>query len=430
LITALPADLEAWLAYIEGLHPATIDMGLDRINEVLARLDAPKTCPLFIVGGTNGKGSTCTMLEAILLSAGYRVGKYLSPHLIRFNERVRVDGREATDAELIAGFAAVERARGDTQLTYFEFTTLAAWVSFAQAKPEALVLEVGLGGRLDAVNAFEPDCSILTNVAMDHMDYLGDTRERIGWEKAHIFRAAKPAICADPEPPQSVLDHAAQIGADLRLLGRDFGFEMLDKQQWLFGGRIDGEVRKRSGLPYPSMRGGNQLFNASACLAALEALRERLPVGAQDIRQGLLRATLPGRFQVLPGRPTVILDVGHNPHAALVLRDNLENMGFHSNTRAVVGMLRDKDMGGVFAALRGRVDAWYVATLDNSRGARASELAEAIESAAAGGTVQQFDSPQAAYLRARSDAGQDDRILVFGSFYTVGDVMQAIAAQT
>ena len=361
------------------------------------------------------------MLEAILLAAGYRVGKYLSPHLVRYNERVRIAGSEAGDEALIAGFRAVEAARANTQLTYFEFTTLAAWVSFSQANLDALILEVGLGGRLDAVNIFDSDCSILNSVAMDHMDYLGDTREKIGWEKAHIFRSSKPAICSEAAPPQSVLDYAEEISADLRLVGRDFGFEASDRQQWLFGSPLG----KRSGLPYPSLRGGNQLFNASACLAALEAMREAFPVSAQDIRQGLLRAELPGRFQVLPGRPSVILDVGHNPHAAKVLADNLSNMGFYKNTFAVVGMLRDKDMRGVFEHLRDRIDHWYVATLDNPRGASANDVARAIGEADAGASVKLFDTPRAAYAAATGAAQQDDRILVFGSFYTVADIMQA-----
>ncbi|HKY01118.1 MAG TPA: bifunctional tetrahydrofolate synthase/dihydrofolate synthase [Burkholderiales bacterium] len=416
-----PQTLADWLEYIEQLHPATIEMGLERVREVYDRLNAPKFCPLFIVGGTNGKGSTCTMLEATLQAAGYRTGKYLSPHLVRYNERVRIDGHDATDEVLITGFRAVEEARSDTQLTYFEFTTLAAWVSFSQAGLDALILEVGLGGRLDAVNIFEPDCSILTSVAMDHMDYLGDTREQIGWEKAHIFRPGKAAICTEPQPPQTVLDYAKEIGTDLQLIGRDFGFEAQDRQQWLFWSRAG----KRSGLPYPCLRGANQLANASACIAALEALRESLPVGAQDIRHGLLQAELPGRFQVLPGRPSVILDVGHNPHAAAVLRENLGNMGFYRRTFAVVGMLRDKDIRGVFEHLRGRIDIWYVATLENPRGAQASELAAALQEANAGGEVKLFQSPHEAYAAAEAEVLEDDRILVFGSFYTVAEVMQA-----
>ena len=268
-----PNDLAGWLEYIERLHPSTIELGLERVREVYEALAVPKTCPLFIVGGTNGKGSTCTMLEGVLQSAGYRVGKYLSPHLLRYNERVRIDGREATDQELMDGFAAVETGRGDVQLTYFEYTTLAAWVTFANAKLDALVLEVGLGGRLDAVNIFDPDCSIVTSVDLDHQDYLGDTRDQIGWEKAHIYRPGRPAICSDPMPPARLMQHAQEIGAQLRLIGRDFGYEG-DRQQWLYWG-AEG---RRSGLPYPRLRGANQLLNASAALAALDTMRDRLPM--------------------------------------------------------------------------------------------------------------------------------------------------------
>ncbi len=419
-----PKDLSGWLAHIERLHPQTIDLGLERVQRVLAALDIPKFCPLFIVAGTNGKGSTCTMLESILYAAGYRVGKYLSPHLVRYNERVRIAGRDADDAQLADGFAAVEAVRGDVPLTYFEFATLAAWVTFSRAGVDALVLEVGLGGRLDAVNVFDPDCSIITSVDIDHVDYLGDTREKIGWEKAHVYRTGRPAICSDPMPPESLLRYAADIGADLRLLGRDFGYEG-DRQQWLYWG----PAGRRSGLPYPALRGANQLLNASACLAALESMHERLPVSVQHIRAGLMNAELPGRFQVLPGRPAVILDVAHNPHAAAVLRENLAAMAGYRHTHAVVGMLKDKDMRGVFEHLKGRVDHWYVATLDNPRGATADEVSEVIRAAGAGGQIETFATPREAYARAQGVAADGDRILVFGSFYTVADVIQARQSQ-
>ena len=415
-----PNDLAGWLEYIERLHPSSIELGLERVRRVQAALDVPKSCPLFIVGGTNGKGSTCTMLESILHAAGYRVGKYLSPHLLRYNERVRIAGRDATDEELIAGFEAVEAARGDVPLTYFEFTTLAAWLTFARAQLDALILEVGLGGRLDAVNIFDPDCSIITSVDIDHVDFLGNSREQIGWEKAHIYRPGRPAICSEPNPPARLLEYAASIGADLRLIGRDFGYEA-DRQQWLYWGPSG----RRSGLPHPALRGANQLLNASACLAALEAMYERLPVSGQAIRAGLLSAQLPGRFQVLPGRPTVILDVAHNPHAAAVLHENLAAMPGYRKTLAVVGMLKDKDIPGVFAHLKGCVDRWFVSTLDNPRGATAAELAQALAEAQAGGTIECFATPEEAWRRARGEAGESDRILVFGSFYTVAEVMQA-----
>lgn len=415
-----PRDLPGWLAHIERLHPQTIDLGLERVQRVLARLHIPKFCPLFIVAGTNGKGSTCTLIESILHAAGYRVGKYLSPHLVRYNERLCIAGQEADDASIAAGFATVEAVRGDEPLTYFEFATLAAWVTFSRAQLDALILEVGLGGRLDAVNVFDPDCSVITSVGIDHVDYLGDTREKIGWEKAHIYRPGRPAVCSDPEPPDSVLRYAADIGADLRLYGRDFGSEG-DRQQWLYWG----PTGRRSGLPWPALRGANQLLNASAAIAALEAVHALLPVGVQHVRTGLMKAELPGRFQVLPGRPVVILDVAHNPQAAAVLRENLVAMLGCRRTLAVVGMLRDKDMRGVFEQLRGRVDHWFIATLDNARGATAEEVAGVIRAAEAGGDIETFGTPHEAFACARGVAGADDRILVFGSFHTVADVMQA-----
>ena len=416
-------DLAGWLAYIEQLHPKTIALGLDRVRAVLERLAIHKSCPIFMVGGTNGKGSTCAMLEAILRASGYRVGCYSSPHLLRYNERIRVVGREADDAMLVDAFGAVEAARGDTPLTYFEFGTAAAWVVFGRASLDALALEIGLGGRLDAVNAFEPDCAILASVAVDHTDYLGDTRERIGWEKAHIFRPGKPAIVGDPNPPQSVLDHARGIGADLELIGRDFGYEA-DRQQWRYFGRGG----TRAGLAYPALRGTAQLTNAACAIAALDSLRERLPIGAQDIRQGLALVELPGRFQVLPGRPAVILDVAHNAQAAAVLAANLAGMGAYRRTLAVIGMLRDKDIAAVCRELRGRIDRWYAATLDNPRGATAAEVARAIAESRAGGEVREFASPRQAIAAAQGDAADDDRIAAFGSFFTVADVMIARGA--
>ena len=418
----MPSDLAGWLAYLERLHPSAIALGLDRVQTVLARLAMPKFCPIFTVGGTNGKGSTCAMLESILLAAGYRVGCYTSPHLLRYNERVRVNGRAVEDVRLVESFRAVETARAETPLTYFEFGTAAAWVLFARCGLDALVLEIGLGGRLDAVNAFEPDCAILTTVALDHIDYLGGTRASIGWEKAHIFRPGRPAIVGDPNPPESVLDHARAMGAALQLIGRDFGCDG-DARQWRYWG--PGGVR--AGLAYPALRGAIQLRNAASAIAALDGVRERLPVNAGDIRTGLATVELPGRFQALPGRPTVILDVAHNPQAAEVLAENLASMGPFRRTFAVFGMLRDKDIAGVCRSLRGRFDRWYVASLNAPRGAAAADLARTLAECAAGGDIREFASPREAFAQAEVNAGDADRIVVFGSFYTVADVMAARA---
>lgn len=420
----LPTTLPAWLALLESRHAETvINMGLDRVLAVKERLQLSFSCPVIMVAGTNGKGSTCAMLESVLLRAGYKVGLYIKPHFLDFNERARVNGELASDEVLVDAFHAVEAVRGDTPLTYFEFTTLAIMKLLAGAGMDVVILEIGLGGRLDAVNIVDADVAIVTSVDIDHTDYLGDTREKIGFEKAGIFRAGKTAICSDPVPPQSLIDHANAIGADLWLMGRDFNYAG-DKQQWNYGGRS----QRRNSLAYPSLRGANQILNASAVLAALEALKLELPVGAQEVRTGLVTVELPGRFQVLPGRPTVILDVAHNPHAASALNQNLGNMGFHPYTYAVFGSMHDKDIDGVIAAMSEHVDHWCLATLPSPRAASASELAAKVQIVQADKperTINIFDDPAAAYANAMSRAGENDRIVVFGSFLTVAGVMAA-----
>lgn len=412
-------SLADWLDYIERIHPRTIQLGLERVAKVRDARGRSTSAVVLTVAGTNGKGSTCAMLESILLAAGYKVGLYTSPHLLRYNERVRIDGVPVSDERLCAAFESVERARGDVTLTYFEFGTLAAWEIFTSQPLDAVILEVGLGGRLDAVNAFDTDCAVLTSVDLDHTDYLGDTRERIGSEKAGIFRPGKPAVVADPQPPQSVLERANSLGADLRLVGRDFGYRQ-QGQQWMYWGRNG----RRGGLAAPALRGARQLANAAAALAALDEVRKRLPVAMQDIRNGLAHVELPGRFQVLPGRPTVVLDVAHNPQAAGVLADNLGGMGFYQETYAVFGMLKDKDIDGVCKALKSRFSAWFVADLSVPRGATASRLLDALTGAGAVGEVASFANPRDAYAAARKRAGENDRIVVFGSFHTVAEVMR------
>ncbi|MGK5019224.1 bifunctional tetrahydrofolate synthase/dihydrofolate synthase [Janthinobacterium lividum] len=423
----LPTTLPEWLAMLETRHSETqINMGLDRVQAVKARMQLAFTCPVIMVAGTNGKGSTCAMLESVLLRAGYKVGLYIKPHFLDFNERARVLGEMASDEQLVASFNVVEAVRGDTALTYFEFTTLAILHLLAQAQLDVAILEVGLGGRLDAVNVIDADVAIVTSVDIDHTDYLGDTREAIGFEKAGIFRPGKPAICSDPVPPQSLIDHAQAIGADLWLMGRDFNYSG-DKQQWNYGGR----EQRRNSLAYPSLRGANQILNAAAVLAALEALRLKLPVGAQEVRTGLVTVELPGRFQVLPGRPSVILDVAHNPHAASALNQNLGNMGYHPYTYAVFGSMQDKDIDGVLAAMSEHVDHWCLTDLPSPRSATASELAAKVQIMLADKpdssehTVSIFADPAQAYANAMSRVGENDRIVVFGSFLTVAGVMKA-----
>lgn len=412
--------LAAWLDHIERVHPHAIEMGLDRVVAVKNALGLVPAFPILTVGGTNGKGSACAMLEAILDHAGYRVGCFTSPHLLRYNERVRISRHEASDEALVGALDAVEAARAGIPLTYFEFSTLAAAWLFAQARVEVAVLEVGLGGRLDAVNGFDADCALVMSIDLDHMDYLGATRESIGFEKAGIFRQGRPAVCADARPPSTLTEHAAKIGAELLLIGRDFGYETR-AQQW----RYWGPRGERHGLPHPALRGEYQIANAAACIAALEALRSRLPVSANDIRAGLVDADNPGRFQVLPGRPAVILDVAHNPAAAKALAQNLARMPSAGRTLAVFAMLRDKDIAGVIDAVKNRIDAWFVAGTEGARAADASALREKLARAGVLEAVSTCASVVDAYAQACDHAAENDRILVFGSFYTVAAIMAA-----
>jgi dihydrofolate synthase / folylpolyglutamate synthase len=414
-------------------------MGLDRVRIVAEKLginisgaakdERQGSGVRIVVAGTNGKGSTCAMLESILLNAGYKVGTYTSPHLVHFNERARINGEPVSDAAFIEQFEAVDSVRGAVSLTYFEFTTLAVLRLFEQSSLDVQILEIGLGGRLDAVNIIDADCAIVTCVDIDHAELLGDTREKIGIEKAHVYRPGKPAICSDPLPPQSLIDHAQAIGADLWKFGRDFNYSG-DRQQWSYAGR----EHRRNSLAYPALRGANQLLNASGVLAALDSLRLLLPVSAGAIRQGFATVELPGRFQVLPGRPAIVIDVAHNPHAMAHLASNLDNMGFFPFTYAVVGMLADKDILGSLAKLIDKVDHWIVCTLSGPRGATAKQLSTAllalgvvddgkektvtlIEDLAGDGTA-----PSQGLALAKVRAAEADRILVFGSFLTVAAV--------
>lgn len=423
--------LDGWLRHIESLHPrgqAGIELGLDRVLRVKAALGQRQACPVITVGGTNGKGSTCAMLERILLSAGYRVGVYASPHLLHYNERVRINGRSAADARFCAAFARVEAARREVPLTYFEFGTLAAWEMFAELAPDAIILEVGLGGRLDATNIYDADCAIVASIGLDHMDYLGDTRESIGREKAGICRAGRPLVCGDADPPDSVAEACRRAGADFWRIGRDFGF-LRQEGQWQYWGGRGGGQRKLGGLAFPALRGDCQLRNASCAITALDCLRERLPVSAQDIRRGLAEVEVAGRCQVLPGRPQIVLDVAHNPQAAAELGRSLGGMGFARGTWAVFGMMADKDIAGVVEAMKERVDHWLPCDLPGPRAASAAGLADIIAKVAPGGTAGRFTSPAAALAFAREKAGVDDRILAFGSFLTVADVMRSLGRE-
>ena len=420
----MPASMETlndWLARAEQLHPKNIELGLERAKEMAVRMNLRFDCPVITVAGTNGKGSTCAMLESILRHAGYRTAVFTSPHLVRFEERLRLSGEAVDASKLIANFEAVEVARGDMPLTYFEFTTLGILRCMTEEKPDVAILEVGLGGRLDAVNIIDTDCAVITSIDLDHMDYLGPDRESIGFEKAGILRPGKPAIVSDPMPPQSVIDHAAAIGADLWRFGHDFNVSG-DKQQWGWSGR----GRRYGGLAYPALRGANQLLNAAGVLAALEALRPQLPITAQAVRTGLALVELPGRFQIVPGEPTLVLDVAHNAHAVAALAENLDAMGFYPTTHGVFGVMADKDLAPILARIGPMIDRWYFTDLPTPRAARGSDLLASWQAqntrADASGSVHA--GPMEALRAAIEHADPADRIVVFGSFFTVGGVLE------
>ena len=420
---AFPTTLAEWLAHCERVHPTEIEMTLERVRRVKDRLDIRFEAPVVVVAGTNGKGSTCAMMESIALHAGYRVGLYSKPHLVHFEERCRVGGRMVDGADLLPHFAAVETARGDVSLTYVEFTVLAIARLLAGLPLDLVILEVGMGGRLDAVNAFDNDCAVITSIDVDHVEYLGPDREAIGREKAGVMRAGRPVIVSDPMPPQSVLDEAARIGADLWRFGRDFNYSG-DKLQWNWAGRM----QRFNALGYPALRGANQLLNASGVLAAFEALRERVPITAQAVRTGFALVELPGRFQIVPGQPTLILDVAHNPHAVATLARNLDQMGFFPRTHAVFGAMRDKDLPAILALLAPVVDHWHFTDLPGPRAARAADIAEMRNRLEVKGpgpvAVSCHADPASALASAIETADPADRIVVFGSFYTVGGVLE------
>ena len=417
--------LTDWLDHCERLHPKNIDMGLERVRTVAARLDLRFQCPVITVAGTNGKGSTCAMLEAILGHAGYRTGLYTSPHLVHFEERLRLSGQNVDRDRLVEAFARVERARNaggaPVSLTYFEFSTLAILDVMVRAGLDVAVLEVGLGGRLDAVNIIDADCAVITSIDLDHMEFLGPDRESIGAEKAGIMRTGRPVVVSDPVPPQSVLDRAREIDADLWRFGVDFNFSG-DKQQWAWRGRD----RRYAGLAYPALRGANQLVNASGVLAALAALHENLPVTAQAVRSGLSTVELAGRFQIVPGQPTLVLDVAHNPHSVSALAANLDAMGFFPTTHAVFGAMADKDLALMFARVNPIIDRWYFADLPTARAQTGAGLEAQWRSLNTRKDTQarSFPDPVAALQAAVAAADPADRIVVFGSFYTVGGVLK------
>jgi dihydrofolate synthase/folylpolyglutamate synthase len=414
-------NLQEWLTHCERLHPQNIDMGLERVAAVAKKMGLRFGCPVITVAGTNGKGSTCAMLECTLREAGYRTGMFTSPHLVFFEERCKLNGQAASASVLTEHFAKVEAMRGDISLTYFEFTALAIFSCLASAHLDVVILEVGLGGRLDAVNVIDTDCAIITSIDLDHTEWLGNDRESIGLEKAGIMRGGKPVIISDPHPPASLAQHAATVGAMVWQSGSDFHFSG-DQQQW----RWYGEGRTWAGLAYPALRGVNQLVNAAGVLAALHAMKDHLPVTAQAIRLGLSRVEWSGRFQMLPGQPAVVLDVAHNPHSVAALAHNLDAMGYFAVTRAVMGAMADKDLQAMVQRLQPLVEHWYFCDLPSPRAATAKQLQSLWQAGAPrlGQSAQTFADPVVATAQAMADADPTDRILVFGSFLTVGGVLQ------
>jgi dihydrofolate synthase/folylpolyglutamate synthase len=418
------STLDEWLSWQEQLHPVGIDLGLHRPGKVLATmgLEHP-THTVITVAGTNGKGSSVALLEAILLAAGYRVGCYTSPHLLCYNERIRLNGEAVSDELLCQSFERIDQARGETSLTYFEFGTLAAFDLFSRAGLDVAVVEVGLGGRLDAANLLDADVALITAIDIDHAAWLGHDRETIAIEKGGIMRPGHPAVCSDPQPPQSLLALAAEKGTPLSLPGRDYRFVAKgDEWQWSSGETL------RDALPLPALRGRVQLQNAAGVLMVLQQLSGKLPVAPQHLKQGLLAVRLPGRFQIMPGVPLTIFDVAHNPQSAQVLAENLQALPVVGVTHAVVAMLADKDLTRTLQPLKGIVSAWYPAGLAVARGASSTTLQQVLldlgeETYASYATVTE------ALAAAQSKAHPADRIVIFGSFYTVSEALLASGVQ-
>lgn len=439
LQAAPPKDLSAWLTYIEQLHPSAIEMGLGRIKTVADRLALKPAFKIITVAGTNGKGSTCTMLSQIYQHAGYRVGCYTSPHILRYNERVQVNGQEASDASLCAAFAAVEAARlGSAEgsaisLTYFEIGTLAAVWHFVQAGVDVAVLEIGLGGRLDAVNAFEPDCTIVTNVDLDHQELLGDTRELIGYEKAGVYRPSIPAICGDMNPPSTLVAYAKEVKADLKCVQHEFGYELADTGWYYLN-----KQQRMYHLPIPALKGQYQLTNAACAITAVTELQSVLPVAMESIVKAMQEVKLMGRFYTDARFPWLILDVAHNPHAAVALAENLKALKTAAGNKtgepvrilSVFSMLADKDIKGVVEILKDEIDFWYVAPIVHIRGTTTAALVAAIREVIPNASIKTFDSLADAYAQANLDREncieqrENDKIVAFGSFFTVSGVMQ------
>ncbi|HHH35210.1 MAG TPA: bifunctional tetrahydrofolate synthase/dihydrofolate synthase [Gammaproteobacteria bacterium] len=420
--------LQDWLNWQEGLHPRGIDLGLERVRQVFANMDlGPPPFPVVTVAGTNGKGSSVALLEAVLQAAGYCTGAYTSPHLLHYNERIRVAGRPVDDEVICRAFQRIDQARGAVSLTYFEFGTLAALDIFYRGGVDVAVLEVGMGGRLDAVNILDADVALVTAIGIDHVDWLGNDRERIGREKAGIFRSGTPAVCSDPTPPNSLVAHARALDSPLFLIGCDYGFDIGQAGSLHPAWSWWHSALRHEGLPMPALAGAFQVQNAAGCLMALQCLAPRLAVTRVDIEHGLRAQYLPGRFQAVVAPVVTILDVAHNRESAAALAANLAARPIPGKTHGVVAMLGDKDMAAVLGELASEVDTWHLSTAPVARGAQAGVLARALREARAGVACTASDSAASAYETALAQAGAEDRIVVFGSFYAVSDVQQFLA---
>ena len=412
--------LPEWLAWQEQLHPNAIDLGLDRVRRVLKSMALePPPFRVLTVGGTNGKGSCVAFLDAMLRAAGYHVGAYTSPHLLRYNERVCINGMQASDAELCTAFESVDAVRGDVSLTYFEFGTLAALQIFRRHKIDVAVLEVGMGGRLDAVNVLDAEGALVASVDIDHQEWLGHDRDSIGYEKAGIFRAQRPAICGDRAPPPRLLETARRLGTELQVLGRDFDWRA-SKHHWRWWGKY-GPLEQ---LPPPALPGQTQYDNAASVIALLEAVQPAIAVSGDALREGLQRARLAARFERMPGDVDVVFDVAHNPAAAAVLARNLAAVPVRGRTWAVLGMFRDKAAEEVAQRVALQVDGWFMGGLGGPRGQTAAELAKRIHTALPTVMSAEYPTVADAYHAACAVAETGDRIVVFGSFQTVGSILR------
>jgi dihydrofolate synthase / folylpolyglutamate synthase len=425
------APLSDWLTWLESLSPTEINLGLERVQLILGRLDLPRPAHVLLIAGTNGKGSSVAMADALLRASGLRVGAYTSPHISRYNERIVVNGIAASDAEIITAFERIEAVRGDTELTYFEFATLAAAVVFAAAGLDVWVLEVGLGGRLDATNAIEPTASLITNISLDHCDWLGDDVETIAAEKAGIMRRGIPTVFGDTDVPEAIRCQADASGVTLLLPGRDFDLQLCENHEWSWRGPSGG----RQGLQPPGLAGEVQLRNAAAVLALLDVAGLVDAVDAELINRVLPALTLAGRTQhlLIAGlgcdNNEWLIDVAHNPAAAEVLATTLGSRESTGATFAIVGLLNDKDVAGIIEPLAEHVDTWVAMTAASHRAVAAKELARQISNIT-GKACLVAGSPREAIEFARRSASENDRILATGSFFTVGPILEQLTAES